>query len=327
VVNDGTPTLLTQKGDGAQSLAALAIIRHASERGASGKNLVIAIEEPESHLHPNAIHELKHVIDTLSERHQIILTTHNPLFVDRRVIGNNIIVKDNKARPATKIEEVREALGVRASDNLRHAELVLIVEGEDDRIAIGALLRNRFKYLDEALENGTLALDTLGGASNLSYKITQVRACICLCHVFLDYDRSGKEAFTKAKAKGLIEERDVNFARCDGLPESEIEDLYDVAFYEEIIRSKYRVSLQSPKFKSHKKWSDRVRDCFIQNGKEWDDGTKDDVKLAVARAVAVNPANALNRHKEVVFDSLGRSLEERLKEREKAVQEAKATAD
>jgi hypothetical protein len=191
VVNDGTPTLLTHKGDGAQSLAALAIIRHASERGASGKNLVIAIEEPESHLHPNAIHELKHVIDTLSERHQIILTTHNPLFVDRRVIGDNIVVKDNKAWPATKIEEVREVLGVRASDNLRHAELVLIVEGEDDRIAIGALLRNRFKYLDEALENGTLALDTLGGASNLSYKITQVRACICLYHVFLDYDRSG----------------------------------------------------------------------------------------------------------------------------------------
>lgn len=49
VVNDGTPTLLTYKGDGAQSLAALAILRYASERGARGKNLVVAIEEPESH--------------------------------------------------------------------------------------------------------------------------------------------------------------------------------------------------------------------------------------------------------------------------------------
>ena len=45
-VDDGTPTLLKYKGDGAQSLAALGIIRHASDAGAKGKNLVIAIEEP-----------------------------------------------------------------------------------------------------------------------------------------------------------------------------------------------------------------------------------------------------------------------------------------
>jgi putative ATP-dependent endonuclease of OLD family len=49
VIDDGTPTLLKYKGDGVQSLAALGIMRHASERGARGKNLVIAIEEPESH--------------------------------------------------------------------------------------------------------------------------------------------------------------------------------------------------------------------------------------------------------------------------------------
>ena len=323
-MNDGAPTLLKHKGDGVQSLAALAIIRHASERGASGKNLVIAIEEPESHLHPNAIHELKHVIDTLSEGHQIILTTHNPLFVDRHVIGNNFIVKDNTAWSATTIEEVREVLGVRASDNLRHAELVLIVEGEDDRIAIDALLRDRFELLNRGLESGLLALDTLSGASNLSYKITQIRASICLCHAFLDYDRSGRDAFAKAKARGLIDERDINFARCDGLAESELEDLYDVSFYEEIVRTKYRVSLQSPKFRGRKKWSDRMADCFAHNGKEWSEQTKEEIKLTVARAVAANPTTALNTHKAEVFDALGRSLEDRLKEREKAAKEAEA---
>jgi putative ATP-dependent endonuclease of the OLD family len=55
VVDDGTPTLLELKGDGVQSLAALAIMRHSSETTAIGRNLVIAIEEPESHLHPGAI--------------------------------------------------------------------------------------------------------------------------------------------------------------------------------------------------------------------------------------------------------------------------------
>jgi predicted ATP-dependent endonuclease of OLD family len=78
-VDDGTKTPLQYKGDGVQSLAALGIIRHASERSSENKKFVIAIEEPESHLHPKTIHELKEVIDKLSEKHQIIITSHNPL--------------------------------------------------------------------------------------------------------------------------------------------------------------------------------------------------------------------------------------------------------
>ena len=132
VVDDGTPTLLELKGDGVQSLAALGIMRHASESTAIGRNLVIAIEEPESHLHPGAIHELRQVIRDLSERHQVVLTTHNPLFVDRSGLRNNVVVQDNRARPARTIDELRSVLGVRASDNLRHAELVLVVEGDED---------------------------------------------------------------------------------------------------------------------------------------------------------------------------------------------------
>jgi hypothetical protein len=61
VVDDGTPTNLSRKGDGVQSLAALSLMRHASEAGATGKQLVLAIEEPESHLHPSAIHQLRAV--------------------------------------------------------------------------------------------------------------------------------------------------------------------------------------------------------------------------------------------------------------------------
>jgi predicted ATP-dependent endonuclease of OLD family len=154
-VDDGTPTLLEYKGDGAQSLAALGLTRHSAERGAKGKGLVIAIEEPESHLHPNAIHELKEVVDELSERHQVLITTHNPLFVGRRNIRNNIIVRNNRAKTAQSIEQVRDVLGVRASDNLRHAELVLLVEGEDDRIALRTLLAHRSETLRASLSEGT----------------------------------------------------------------------------------------------------------------------------------------------------------------------------
>ena len=61
-VDDGTRTPLEYKGDGVQSLAALAMIRYASAKSGKGKSFVIAIEEPESHLHPSAIHELKETL-------------------------------------------------------------------------------------------------------------------------------------------------------------------------------------------------------------------------------------------------------------------------
>src|SRR5438128_279257 len=49
VVDDGTPTHLARKGYGVQSLAALSLMRQASDSLASGKHLILAIEEPESH--------------------------------------------------------------------------------------------------------------------------------------------------------------------------------------------------------------------------------------------------------------------------------------
>ena len=121
IVNDGTPTELKYKGDGVQSLAALALMRHSSESAASGRTFVIVIEEPESHLHPKAMHSLKSVLNELRNKHQLVLTTHSPLFVDREHVSSNIIVKNTVAKPAKDIAEVRDVLGVRASDNLHLA--------------------------------------------------------------------------------------------------------------------------------------------------------------------------------------------------------------
>lgn len=316
IVDDGTPTLLKHKGDGAQSLAALGIIRHASESSAQGKHLVVAIEEPESHLHPDAIHELKSVIDELSERHQVLLTTHNPLFVDRVVLSNNILVRNNRGKPATSIVQVREILGVRASDNLRHAEVVLLTEGEDDRIAVHSILSHASEALRSALSQGTLAIDTLGGSGNLAYKIGLVRNALCRCHVLLDDDKAGREAYEKARVQGLVSDADANFCIAPGLSETELEDLYETSVYKELIFNKYRVSLDSPKFKSKKKWSDRVHDCFTHCGKQWNDRVEAEVKVAVAAAVAAQPTGALNVHKKGSIDSLVLSLERRLTERE-----------
>jgi len=308
VVDDGTPTELVRKGDGVQSLAALSLMRHASETGATGKNLILAIEEPESHLHPMAIHQLKVVLNEIARKHQVIMTTHCPLFVDRASLKSNILVHNNKAAPAKDVREIREILGVRASDNLRHAELVLLVEGEDDRKSLTALLKHHSPELNSAITQGTLAIDSLLGGSNLSYKLCQARDAVCVTHSFLDHDKCGIEAARAAELDGLITPADTTFTVCNGMKESEIEDIYDENLYANLLQHKYGVSTASPKFKGTAKWSDRLYDTFRNQGKLWSDGVESKVKLDIAELVEANPGTALNIHKRSSFDALIQAL-------------------
>ncbi|MDP3297776.1 MAG: AAA family ATPase [Thermodesulfovibrionia bacterium] len=311
-VDDGTATLLQDKGDGVQSLAALSLMRHVAERGAKGRHLILAIEEPESHLHPNAIHQLKRVLNEMSSKHQIIMTSHNPLFVDRYEISSNIIVTENKAAPAKSISVIRDILGVRASDNLRNAELVLIVEGEDDRIALSSLLSFYSGNLKESLHNGTLAIDSLLGGANLSYKLSQIRDVLCDSYVFLDHDKSGIDSSIKAKTEGLLTDADLTFTICQGMSESEIEDIYKVDAYKGMVNNRYKVELTSAKFRTNKKWSDRMKETFRFHGKHWDDSVEKRIKAEVADIIAANPADALNSHKRSAFDALVTALENKL---------------
>lgn len=314
IVDDGVPTKLQYKGDGVQSLAALGLMRHASDSETGVKNLVIAIEEPESHLHPSAIHEVKDVLNELSEKYQIVLTTHSPLFVDRLNIRSNILVNNNKAKPATNISEIREILGIKSSDNLRNAQLVLIVEGEDDKIALEALFKHHSVDLNNSFSNGNIIIDSLGGASNLSYKCSLFKAELCNIHAFLDDDKAGHDSFDKARIDGFLVDADVNFCICPGAKESEFEDILNKEIYEYILMQHYRVSLLSPKFKGKIKWSDKMSQVFNNQGKPWNDRIEKELKLKVAEAVVANPQNALNPHKRSSFDGLVISLESRLKE-------------
>lgn len=237
VVNDGTATALDKKGDGVQSLAALSLMKHASHTGSTGRELILAIEEPESHLHPRAIHQLRGVLDELSKQHQVILTTHCPLFVDRTNLKSNILVNNRKAVPAKNIAELRIILGVRASDNLRNAELALVVEGEEDRHALNALFYSASKTLGAALHTGFMAIDSLNGGSNLNYKLGQLRESLCTCHTFLDYDKSGLDSSAKAESEGLLLPADVTHVICPGLAESEFEDMLDEALYADFVKN------------------------------------------------------------------------------------------
>ncbi len=312
VVDDGSPTQLKYKGDGVQSLAALGIMRHASAQRDKVLNVVVAVEEPESHLHPRAIHELRDVLSELSSKHQVIISTHCPLFVDRTEIKRNIIVRDNKAHPAKNIQEIRDTLGVRAADNLRHAEVILVVEGEGDKEVLKSLLREKSARLRVALENNTLGIDTLAGGTNLAYKLSLLRDSLVLYKCFLDNDKAGQEAFQKARDEGLLDSADVTFAICDGMLESEIEDHYSQSAYLAMVKNAYAVDLTIAKFRSNKKWSVRMSEAFKGQGKLWNEQVEKELKWRVAQAIMTNPGAALDANRQGPIDALVKTLEESL---------------
>lgn len=312
IVDDGTPTHLARKGDGAQSLAALSLMRHSFESSSLGRHQILAIEEPESHLHPNAIHRLRGVIGEIAKQHQVIMTTHCPLFVDRTSIKSNILVHRNKALPANNVKQIRDILGVRASDNLQNADLVLIVEGEDDRLSLTSLLKHFSPKLNSAFSQNATIIESLLGGSNLSYKLSQIREAMCLSYCYLDHDSCGLEAVQRAEQEGLLTLADVTFSICDGMKESEIEDLYNVDLYSSMLQNKYGVSILSPKFRGNGKWSQRLKETFRSQGKTWSSQIESKIKADVSELVSANPQNALNQHKRTSFDALVKALERKI---------------
>jgi predicted ATP-dependent endonuclease of OLD family len=310
VIDDGNPTSIKRKGDGVKSLAAISLMRGARDQD---KASILALEEPESHLHPSAIHALVDVLEEIIEDHQVIITTHCPLFVDRVNLQRNVLVSDSKAKPATSVSEIRGVLGVRASDNLISARLVLVVEGEDDKIAITAIISEESELLLDALRDGVLVIDPANGSGNLGYKASMHKASVCMVHVLADNDRAGQEQIEKAERDGVIKPAESHFVICNGMAESEFEDCIKLNVYREAILAEFGVDLDIREFRSNKKkWSDRVRDCFLSKGKRFTDSTKQRCKMVVAKSIAESPSDCLIEQKSTSIRSLISDLEGRL---------------
>lgn len=310
VIDDGTPTNIEYKGDGIKSLAALGLLKSQSFKGRAS---ILAIEEPESHLHPSAIHQVNEIIRSISQDSQVIISTHNPLFVDRDILKANVIVSDGKATPAKNISSIRDLLGIKASDNLTHASYALVVEGEEDQICMKAILPTLSEKIGKAIKNNLLIIEPIGGAGNLTYKLSLLKNSLCVTHTLLDDDNAGKTGYEKAEKDSLISISSCTFTKCEGFTEAEFEDCLSLDVYKNIVFEEFGVDLSSSKFRGSEKWSDRLRKVFLDQGKPWNDSVLIRVKYKVAHAVSSNPKNSLHDNKRNSIDALIVALEKMIK--------------
>ena len=280
-IDDGSNTILSQKGDGIKSLITLGMMR---QKGKSkiGKGLILAIEEPESHLHPEAIRQISRVINDISEKNQIIITSHSPLFVNRNSVFDNIIVENNTATKAKNMKQIRDILGVIASDNLINSEFIIVVEGETDKIVLCDYFCKKSEYIKTLIEEKRLCFEVLNGVSNLENTLNKLNNMSSKYFCILDSDAIAKSIVKKVKGKALVskEEKEVSYYSIIGNKETELEDLINPNVYSAYFLDKFNINIldSSIIYSNDKKWTKRIQKIFEDNGKKY---SEDDLKSVI----------------------------------------------
>jgi putative ATP-dependent endonuclease of the OLD family len=306
VVDDGTPTPLSMKGDGIQSLAAIALMKQS--RVTPDRALILAVEEPESHLHPDGIHNLRRIILEVSKKHQVVLTTHSPLLVNREQLGNTIVVRTSKAKEARSLADIREALGVRLSDNLSSAEMVLLVEGVSDKRVIESAAIAWYPALKKALNEGRLVIDALDGVDKLPFKLSLYRTLMCNVHCLLDNDEQARRVL--ANIKDRLPTNHFHFTSCLDMKNSELEDLVKPEVYDDLLREH---NLDPRKLNhSKQKWSDRLSKAAQQAGVSIAEAEIASMKAKIAERASKDPGSALIAERSECLHGLFKGLCRRL---------------
>ena len=266
----------------------------ASKAGGAAGDMVVAIEEPESHLHPGAVRQLAVVLQEMASEHQVIVTTHSPLLVARNRVEANIIVSKSKAIPASSIKAVRDSLGIRVEDNLSTAEYVVLVEGPTDVAALSAVFLSRSAEFTSLVKKGKVVFDHMGGTGNIVYKVRTLQLSVASPILVTDDDRAGRDCAKKAKDGGGLPEKFHFCWRRSRTSESELEDLFQPDCYWGEVETQFGVSLDRKAFESAGgKWSARMQTRFEASGKVWTTSVESNVKATIARCVSASPSTAI----------------------------------
>lgn len=279
IVDDGNPTEISYKGDGFKSLVTLALLH---DKGQSNKNNIIAIEEPEAHLHSGAIHKLKSILEDIYNNNQIILTTHNQVFIDRDVVSNNIMVDSGKIKKVKDIKQLRNILGVELSDNLISCERILLVEGSTDSKLLLNLLPLLNPEIKEKIKKGQLIISSVGGVKYLTQYVNFYKNVLCDVVVLTDCDKDGHDVQDKLLSENILETKSMFFVDNVNYPNknSELENIIKPNYVEQFMLS-HLLEFNLADYQSSKlKWSEEIKKQYQQNGHSFNEDIEATLKEA-----------------------------------------------
>lgn len=311
-IDDGDLTTVDNKGDGVKSLVAIGLVESISQESAKDKSLILCIEEPEAHLHPDAIHSLRSVIAEIAARKriQVIISTHSPILIDRNNFSNNVIVTNNhRVKSCDNISEIREVLGVRSSDNLSATKVVL-VEGDTDKTHLIKYCRELSQTLKDKIDSKELEFVSANSASKMDYFVKLYNSIAVSTLVVLDSDDSGIAAMEKLIASKTKNLNEVLLIKRQGLKKAEIEDLIDPIHYQEELFSQFGINIDNKDFRNdNKPWSDRLKKAAGSSPGAYNDDVEKEIKIFISELVNIHGSSMLYEHTKDYVNNLISSIE------------------
>lgn len=207
---------INKRGSGVRRLILLNFFRAEAEKAAVGsqRNVIYAIEEPETSQHPNYQMMLMRALLTLANQsnRQIIVTTHVPALAGLMPTrGIRYVSKDERGIPIVKmpyddvLKEASESLGVLPETGMERAKGIVLVEGKSDVTFLRhtATALKEAGHLESSFEDVGIVPILIGGCGSVKHWVTLNLANdlgLPWC-VFLDSDIGGDPSQVKSIQK------------------------------------------------------------------------------------------------------------------------------
>lgn len=254
-------------GGDQETLALTFMLRHE-------KAHILAIEEPETHLHPNLSRTFFNILKSVSVRKQTIITTHSPIFIDLVNLNNSwIFRKENRETKVYRIQNAEDLravsyeLGIKPSD-IFFADKILFVEGPIDKTVYGIWAEK----LGIDLKSPTISVIPLRGKSKGKRHLQAwgevTRNVPVSVSLILDKD-------AKSEADKLIKDKLLTRRQISVLNKGAIEDYYNTTILVTIMKERYSEEFTEDNLKpsqseglmkflknKHKNWRKRSRAKF-----------------------------------------------------------------
>ncbi len=231
--------------------------------------IILLLDEPGLFLHAMAQADLLNYIEAeLAPHHQVVYTTHSPFMVDPdkfhrvRVVEDKSIDSENELpeeEQGTKIlREALEAsqdslfplqgaLGFDIAQSLFVGPNSLIVEGVSDLFYIQSMSRVLEEQGREGLSSDW-TITPVGGSDKVPTFVALLSSQMKLKIVTLiDFSNSDKDKIENLYKKKLLKKKNVlTFADFTAMKESDIEDMFEEAFYLTLVNAEYAANLSAP---------------------------------------------------------------------------------
>jgi len=284
-------------------------------------NCILLLDEPGLSLHPNAQADLIKFFAGLSEKNQLIYTTHMPFLVDHNNLSQvkavfvesgltkvtNDLSRSGKLQKS--LQPVNAAIGISVSQTLLAGCKVIIVEGISDQIYLN-FIKNYLVANEKYVPKSEIVFLPVGGASGVKPIVSILKGSLEeLPNVLLDSDRAGKD-YKTSLISGIYaanSEKIFEIESYAGKDSAEVEDLMRLGDFLEAFEWLHRPDepIIAANFNPNSSIVPQIIEFARKNSIELEKGWKTKVAMRCVSRASGNDEKVIVDKWEKLFNDIG----------------------